>query len=289
MWRSSRCRPRGPEDLRREVELRPPVVDDRRGRRTRCAHRFISPATCSAAVRNTGVAANRQLQVALVVQRHRRHLAERVLAVEHPAVGARQQRVGDVADALLRRSRAAWRPGPVPWIHWRCRSAGISLPTNAPSRASCTLMRVRGMYGVRIEERDALPVARARRAPCDPVAPSPSLRSASSGASASSAVDRLRREDVRWSDSSAGLPRISSVAAWPEIELAVSLRTSVPLRYFAVGGTADGRAAGDRRAPERRSERMRPRPPARARRCRTGPPSTCRNFRRSSAATQPPR
>ena len=44
-----------------------------------------------------------QLEVALVVQRHGRDLAERVLAVEHPAVGARQQRVGDVADALLDR------------------------------------------------------------------------------------------------------------------------------------------------------------------------------------------
>ena len=39
---------------------------------------------------------------------------------------------------LARRGVAA---GPVPWIHCRCRSAGISLPTKSPSRASCTVMR----------------------------------------------------------------------------------------------------------------------------------------------------
>ena len=60
-----------------------------------------------------GVAMDGQLQVALVVERHRRHLAERVLAVEHPAVGAREQRVGDVARAVSTGApgRAA---GPVP-------------------------------------------------------------------------------------------------------------------------------------------------------------------------------
>ena len=42
-------------------------------------------------------------QVPLIVERHRRDLAERVFAVEHPPVGAREQRVGDVADALLDR------------------------------------------------------------------------------------------------------------------------------------------------------------------------------------------
>ena len=35
--------------------------------------------------------------------------------------------------------------GPVPWIHWRCRSGGISSPMNLPSRASCTRMSVPGM------------------------------------------------------------------------------------------------------------------------------------------------
>ena len=44
----------------------------------------------------------------------RRDLAQRVLAVEHPAVGARQQRIRDVADAVLDGSCSAWPPGPVP-------------------------------------------------------------------------------------------------------------------------------------------------------------------------------
>jgi hypothetical protein len=42
-----------------------------------------------------------QPEVALVVERHRRELAQRVLAVEHPAVGAGEQGIGHVPDALL--------------------------------------------------------------------------------------------------------------------------------------------------------------------------------------------
>ena len=52
---------------------------------------------------------DRQLQVSLVVERHRRDLAERVFAVEHPAVGAAQQRVGDVANARLNRGAGPGR------------------------------------------------------------------------------------------------------------------------------------------------------------------------------------
>ena len=54
---------------------------------------------------------DRQLQIALIVERHRRHLAERVFAVEHPAVGAAQQRVGDVAKSDFHRgARTRRRP-----------------------------------------------------------------------------------------------------------------------------------------------------------------------------------
>ena len=56
------------------------------------------------------VARDRQFQIALVVQRHRRQLTERVFAVEHPAVRAGQERVGDVADALRNRG-AGLGPG----------------------------------------------------------------------------------------------------------------------------------------------------------------------------------
>ena len=83
---------------------------------------------------------DRQLQVALVVERHRRDLAERVLAVEHPAVGAGQQRVGDVADARCRPARSASPPGRCPESTAAAGRAGISLPTNLPSRASCTVI-----------------------------------------------------------------------------------------------------------------------------------------------------
>jgi hypothetical protein len=78
---------------------------------------------------------DRELEVALVVERHGIDLPEGVLAIEHPAVSAREQSVSDVAQAVsvLARGRVA---GPVPWIHWRIRSAGISLPSKFPSRAS---------------------------------------------------------------------------------------------------------------------------------------------------------
>ena len=100
--RSSRCSPRGRkirvvksscarqscDDRPAEEAPRPGVhlAGDLLGR----GHEHVGPR-------------ERQLQVALVVERHRVDLAERVLAVEHPAVGAREQRVGDVANALGRR------------------------------------------------------------------------------------------------------------------------------------------------------------------------------------------
>ena len=45
----------------------------------------------------------RQLQVPLVGERHRVDLTECVFTVEHPAVGAREEGVRDVADASLER------------------------------------------------------------------------------------------------------------------------------------------------------------------------------------------
>ena len=103
------------KDLGREVELLFPVVDDRASEETLrplvhlARHLFGN-------LHEHGIAMDGQLEVALVVQRHGRDLAQRVLAVEHPAVGARQQRVGDVADAVfdrrirLRRGTGALNP-----------------------------------------------------------------------------------------------------------------------------------------------------------------------------------
>src|SRR5439155_17779341 len=89
-----------PEDLRGEAELLFPVSDD-----------WPPEEILRPAIHLTGdllgggqkyrIVMNRQLQVSLVVERHRGQLTESVLAVEHPTVGARQQRVGDVANALL--------------------------------------------------------------------------------------------------------------------------------------------------------------------------------------------
>ena len=52
--------------------------------------------------------------------------------------------------------------GPVPWIHWRCRSAGISLPVNAPSRACLTVRSVRAIFADGSRNAEALAIARPR-------------------------------------------------------------------------------------------------------------------------------
>src|SRR5690348_18494237 len=57
-----------------------------------------------------GIAVERELQIALVVERHRRDLTERIFAIEHPAVSARKERVGDVAQrGFDRRTRPGCR------------------------------------------------------------------------------------------------------------------------------------------------------------------------------------
>src|SRR5207249_9426107 len=48
-----------------------------------------------------GIPMNSQLEIALIVEGHGGQLSEGVFTVEHPAVGPREQRVRDVADALL--------------------------------------------------------------------------------------------------------------------------------------------------------------------------------------------
>ena len=135
------------EDARREVELRAPVVDDRAGRRIAGPTRSSRRRPASAARMNTVVAGEGELEVALVVERHRVDLPERVLAVEHPAVGAREQRVGDVADALAG-ARAAGSPGRCPESTAAGGRRGISLPSNRPALASRTRMVVPADGGV---------------------------------------------------------------------------------------------------------------------------------------------
>ncbi len=135
--------PAGAEDPGREVELPPPVVDDRAPEEAPCPRVHLARHLLGHP-QEERVPGDGELEVALVVEGHRGDLAERVLAIEHPAVRAGEQGVGHVADALLHR-RFGFVAGPVPWIHCRWRSAGISLPANLPSRASCTVMPVPGI------------------------------------------------------------------------------------------------------------------------------------------------
>ena len=103
----------GAEDLRREFELDPPVGDDLTPEEAARPTVHLAGDLLGDREKQR-ISGDGQLQVALVVERHRRHLPEGVLAVEHPAVGAGEQRVGDVAQTdgdVVRRSRPCCRTG----------------------------------------------------------------------------------------------------------------------------------------------------------------------------------
>ena len=99
--------PAGPKDLRGEVELLPPVRDDPVSEKLLSpivhlpCHRFGDP-------QERGAAVDGLLETPLVVQRHGRNLAQGILPVEHPAVGAGKQSVGGISEVLLERGT---RPG----------------------------------------------------------------------------------------------------------------------------------------------------------------------------------
>ena len=152
-----------------------------------------------------------QLQVPLVVERHRRQLAERVLAVEHPAVGAGEQRVGDVADALVDRTvglgAGARALNPLPLQVVRDLAAG-ELPVagvlHRDVRACDACWPDRG---TRCARRSA--ARRARRASR---AAMTALRSSSSGASAWSVAIASLRENIVVSGPAEA--RISNMVGW---------------------------------------------------------------------------
>jgi hypothetical protein len=137
-WRSSRCRPRA-----RKIVV------------VRSSCDFQSPMI------------GRQLQAALVVQRHRRQLAQRVLAVEHPAVGAGEQRIGDVAQASAhRRVRPGRRSGAL-------NPLALEIGRNVAA-AKAALTRILDAYrrsrdrGLRIEKPDSLAAASTGGAALEP-------------------------------------------------------------------------------------------------------------------------
>jgi hypothetical protein len=65
--------------------------------------RFISAGNLFGHFQKNRVFVNRQFEVALVVERHGGNLPQRIFAVEHPAIGARKQGVGDISDAVFNR------------------------------------------------------------------------------------------------------------------------------------------------------------------------------------------
>ena len=147
-----------PEHLRREVELLLPVGDGAAAEEAfRPAVHFIR--NLLGRTHEHRIAREGELQVPLVVQRHRPDLAERVLAVEHPAVGAGEQRIRDVADAGLDRGiRLGGRTGPLDPLALQVVRDLASLEVAAPGVRDGDI-RARDDR-IRIEEPDRLPVAR---------------------------------------------------------------------------------------------------------------------------------
>ena len=137
------------------------------GRRSPVAQSFISAATCSATVRNTASRWNRQLQVPLIVERHRRRPGRarprRRTSSRRRPTAARRRRCGCSSGG---RARGA-PPGPCPESTAAAGRAGISLPSKRPARASLTVIRVRPIVAVGSQKVDPLAVAGALRAPFD--------------------------------------------------------------------------------------------------------------------------
>src|SRR4029453_750002 len=88
------------EDLGGEVELLAPVGDD--GSPEKALRPLVHlGADFFGDAQEAWVFGDRELEVALVVERHGIDLPQGVLAIEHPAISAREQSVSDVAQAAL--------------------------------------------------------------------------------------------------------------------------------------------------------------------------------------------
>ena len=173
-WRSSRCRPRARKILvvksscwRQSAMMGRPKKP--------CAHWFISPATSSATSQEDGVPGDRQLEVALVVERHGIDLARarprrRTSSRRHPTA-ARRRRCGGRSRCCAF-GRAA---GPVPWIHWRFEIGRDLAPVEVAVAGVLNPDARARDERLGIEEGDALPAALPRQsprdAPCHQLAP----------------------------------------------------------------------------------------------------------------------
>ena len=139
-----------------------------------CAHWFISAATSSATRKKTRVPGDRELEVALVIERHGIDLPEGILAIEHPAVGARQERVGGVAKAAFHaRPRLGGGPGALDPLALQIGRDLAPLEVAVPGVLNPDARTRDQRLGV--EESDALPAVLPRQpprdAPCHQFAP----------------------------------------------------------------------------------------------------------------------
>ena len=99
------------EDLGGEVELPPPVVDEGVAEEALRPLVHLGGDTFGDAQEDR-VTGDRKLEIALVIERHGVDLPEGILAIEHPAIGAGEERVGGVAKAALQaRPRLGGGPG----------------------------------------------------------------------------------------------------------------------------------------------------------------------------------
>ncbi len=141
-----------PEYLRREVELLSPVHDYFAAEKSLGPFVHLSRDLLGD-VHEHRVFPYREFQIPLVVERHGGYLSERVFAVEHPAVCARQQGMRDVADALrdraVRLRRRARALDPLTFeIVWN----GAAL--EAPGAYISDAQRRSGNEGIGIEKPD---------------------------------------------------------------------------------------------------------------------------------------
>ena len=153
------------EDLGGEVELLAPVGDD--GSPEKALRPLVHlGADFFGDAQEAWVFGDRELEIALVVERHGIDLPEGVLAIEHPAVSAREQSVSDVAQAALgARPWPSGRPGALdPLAHQIGRDlAPVEVSVAGVLNADARSRNQR----LGIEEGNALPAALPRQSPRD--------------------------------------------------------------------------------------------------------------------------
>jgi hypothetical protein len=148
-----------------EIELLPPIGDDRTAEEP--FRPVVHLGRDLLGRRHEDVRLReRQLQVPLIVERHAVDLAERIFAVEHPAVGAREHCVGHVANAFRcprpRPRRRARTLNPLPLqVRGNLRAVEAAGPGIADRN-----LRAPDRRGRR-QKVDPLAVVRALRAPFD--------------------------------------------------------------------------------------------------------------------------